>query len=164
MDLMERVVLSLPSEAQWERGARAGSDTPWWTGAERESLRGQVNLADQTAKKAGVNWPDMDDWSELEDGSVIHSEVGRYPPNTFGLHEVAGNLWEWCLDGYDGDGYGRSPKEDPVSDPEGSPVRVARGGSFSADASRTRSAFRRYVTPGSLSNDLGLRPARGITP
>jgi formylglycine-generating enzyme required for sulfatase activity len=164
MALMERVGLVLPSEAQWERGARGGTDTPWWTGADRESLRGKVNLADQTAKQAGATWGDINDWPDLEDGSVVHSEVGRYAPNAFGLHEVAGNVWEWCLDGFDFGFYGRSPEKDPVSPPAGSSSRVNRGGSFDDAASRARSADRGYGAPVLRGNSLGLRPAKGITP
>jgi len=145
VDWTRRIGLSLPSEAQWEHGARGGTDTPWWTGPERESLRGKVNLADQTAKKAGAPWSDINDWPDLEDGSIVHSEVGRYAPNGFGLHEVAGNLWEWCQDGRGAN-------------------RVNRGGSFGSAASRARSAFRDVSTPEGLNNDLGLRVARGITP
>ena len=94
----------------------------------------------------------------------MHSEVGRYPPNAFGLHEVAGNLWEWCLDGFDSGFYGHSPKEDPVSDPEGSADRTLRGGSCVFAASLARSAIRHYGSPDYIVSDLGLRPARGITP
>jgi formylglycine-generating enzyme required for sulfatase activity/serine/threonine protein kinase len=164
MEVMERPGLALPSEAQWERGARGGSDTPWWTGADRESLRGKVNLADQTAKRAGAPWGGINDWPDLEDGDVVHTEVGRYAANAFGLHEVAGNVWEWCLDGYDVGFYGRSPNKDPVSPPAGSRSRVNRGGGFNDAASYARSALRVSDPPENRVNYLGLRPARGITP
>jgi len=157
-----RIGLSLPSEAQWEHGARGETDTPWWTGAERESLRGKVNLADQTARKAGAPWSDTNDWPDLEDGSVVHSEVGWYAANGFGLHEVAGNLWEWCLDGLGN--YSAAPSTDPVASAAGSAVRVARGGSFSHAASGARSAVRYGVTPEVRGVFLGLRVAKGITP
>ena len=100
-DLMRDLGLALPSEAQWERAARGGRSTACWTGQERESLRDNVNLADQTAKKAGAIWQSIAEWPDLEDGSVVHCAVGKYAANGFGLHEVAGNVWEWCLDGYD---------------------------------------------------------------
>ncbi len=162
--LTERLALSLPSEAQWENGARGGTETAWWTGAERESLRGKVNLADQSAKRAGAPWSDVNDWPDLDDGSALHSEVGHYAANGFGLCEVAGNVWEWCLDGFDIAFYKRSPKVDPVAPWVGSADRVLRGGSFALAASVARSAIRDNNPPGDASFNLGLRPAKGITP
>jgi len=164
MTQLPRLGLSLPSEAQWEYGARAGTSTSWWTGQDRESLRGKVNLADQTAKNAGATWSDIQDWPDLEDGAAVHSEVGFYSANGFGLHEVAGNLWEWCLDGYDQNAYGSNRPQDPVVSWEGSSARVSRGGSFVSTASNARSALRYNNTPGNRDTTLGLRPAQGITP
>ena len=163
-ELLASLGLSLPSEAQWECGARGGTSTPWWTGPERESLRGKVNLADQTAKKAGATWPDIADWPDLEDGSVVHCVVGNpsYPGNGFGLHEVAGNVWEWCLDGYDSGFYGKRVGKDPLSPWSGSSLRVIRGGSFNRAASLARSANRGTFAPELRANHLGLRPSRAL--
>jgi formylglycine-generating enzyme required for sulfatase activity len=164
MEMMEWLGLALPSEAQWERGARGGTDTAWWAGQERESLRGQVNLADQTAKKAGATWGDINDWPDLDDGWVVHAPVGTFAANGFGLHEVAGNVLEWCLDGYSGSAYGEERGRDPVVPWDGSSSRVNRGGCFYTAASLARSAFRFNSAPEFRVNDLGLRPSRGITP
>jgi formylglycine-generating enzyme required for sulfatase activity len=158
MELMARLGLDLPSEAQWEYGCRAGSDTPWWTGADRESLRGNVNLADQTAKKAGATWSSINDWPDLEDGWAVHAPVGSFTANAFGLHEVHGNVWEWCLDGYAN--YSTAAQTDPVSPWAGAQPRVFRGGGFFDAASRARSAIRDTGTPESQFSSLGLRPAR----
>jgi formylglycine-generating enzyme required for sulfatase activity len=162
-DLLESLGLSLPSEAQWECGARGGTSTAWWTGQERESLRGKVNLADQTAKKAGASWQAIADWPDLEDGSVVHCAVGKYEANGFGLHEVAGNVFEWCLDGWDSGFYGKKSDKDPVSPWSGSSYRVYRGGSFINAASFARSAFRDlFHAPEFRSINLGLRPSRAL--
>ncbi|MBI5362396.1 MAG: formylglycine-generating enzyme family protein [Planctomycetes bacterium] len=158
MEVMSRLGLELPSEAQWESGCRGGQDTPWWTGAERESLRGNVNLADQTAAKAGASWADIKDWPELEDGWVVHAPVGSLAANPFGLHEVHGNVWEWCRDGYAD--YSADEQHDPVTPWSGAQARVSRGGSFSDAASDARSAYRDDYAPESQYHTLGLRPAR----
>jgi len=164
MQALERIGLSLPSEAQWECGARAGTDTAWCFGSEREDLRAKVNIADKTAADSGADWTGLQDWPEHEDGSVVHAEVGSYPANSFGLHEVHGNLWEWCLDGWDSGFYAEDPEQDPVAPWQGSVGRVNRGGSYNYAASDARSADRGYDTPESAGSSLGLRPAQGITP
>ncbi len=158
--LMDRTQLSIPSEAQWENGARAGTETVWWTGQDRELLRGMANLADQTAKRGGASWTDINDWPDLDDGAAAHAEIGRYKPNGFGLHEVAGNVLEWTLDAADAGAYRRAPRRDPVSFSDGSIARVARGGSFLNSAARARSAMRDFETQEIRVNNLGLRPAK----
>ena len=164
VEALERVGLELPSEAQWECGARAGTDTVWCFGSEREDLRGKMNLADKTAADAGATWSDIQDWPDHEDGSIMHAEVGSYPANAFGLHEMHGNLYELCLDGTSWGFYERGPKRDPVAPWEGSSGRVDRGGSFTATAAVASSANRGSSPPTSKGPDMGLRPARRITP
>jgi formylglycine-generating enzyme required for sulfatase activity len=153
MALMEHLGLTLPSQAQWENGARGGTNTPWWTGRERESLRGKVNIADRTASQAGSNLSASNDWPDVEDGGVVHMEAGHYPANGFGLHEVAGNVCEWCLDGFERPGAAGSQ----------STVRAIRGGSFGNAASSVRSADVNLIPEGGLII-LGLRPAKDIAP
>jgi formylglycine-generating enzyme required for sulfatase activity len=164
MEMMGSLGLSLPSEAQWECGARGGTSTAWWTGDELESLRGKVNIADQSYVRAGGSASQAAEMSDLDDGSVVHCAVGKYDANAYGLHEVTGNLWEWCMDGYDSGFYGKAVGIDPVSPWSGSAPRVNRGGSFGSAASGARSAYRNASTPENRDRDLGLRPSRGITP
>jgi formylglycine-generating enzyme required for sulfatase activity/serine/threonine protein kinase len=164
MSLMTRLGLSLPSEAQWENGCRGGTDTAWWTGADRRSLRGNVNLADRSFVRAGGLKSIADDWPDLDDGWVVHAPAGTFLGNAFGLHEVHGNVWEWCVDGYDDNYYASSPKLDPVAPSPSASGRVLRGGSFDDAASSARSASRNVITPESRINDIGLRPARVVTP
>ncbi|MFN0242394.1 MAG: SUMF1/EgtB/PvdO family nonheme iron enzyme [Planctomycetota bacterium] len=158
VEVMTRLGLSLPSEAQWENGCRGGTDSPWWTGVDRESLRGNVNLADQSAARAGATWQEIKDWPELEDGWAVHAAVGSFPANAFGLHEVHGNVWEWCRDGFDN--YSDVQQRDPVVPTEGAQNRVNRGGGFFNAASSARSAIRFNYTPEFQNSALGLRPAR----
>jgi formylglycine-generating enzyme required for sulfatase activity len=161
-EVTERLGLSLPSEAQWEYGARGGTATRHWTGDERDSLVGAVNLADQAARRAGAHWPAIEEWPELDDGFVFHAPVDRFRPNGFGLHNPLGNVWEWCLDGYDGAAYQRSASRDPLSEWRVSPFRVMRGGAYDDAAGMVRSARRFLGTPDVIGGDLGLRPVRRV--
>jgi formylglycine-generating enzyme required for sulfatase activity len=135
-----------PSETQWEYGCRGGTATTWWTGNEASSLKGAGNV-------------------RFDNKSSDIVPVGTLRANGFGLHDVHGNVWEWCGDTYDatadprtGDGL----RDDGV---DSSSIRVNRGGGFSNAASNARSASRDLRhTPESRGNSLGLRPSRGITP
>ena len=159
-----RLGLTLPTEAQWEYAARAGTTSAWWTGDAPESLRdaNAANLADRYALAHGApNWNTVEDW--LDDGNTCHAPVGSYAANPFGLYDVIGNLWEWCLDGYDEWFYGRCGEFDPVCDPTEFPFRVNRGGSFEESAASARSAFRNRTEPEGTGFAFGLRPARSLT-
>ena len=159
---LPRLQLALPSEAQWEYAARAGTTTPWWTGPERESLRGAVNLADQTAARSGSPWSDIQDWPDLDDGYEVHAPVGAHRPNGFGLHGVHGNVWEWCADGFETAFYRQSPAVDPLCPPASSATRVNRGGCFANAAALARSANRGSDAPNLVDRYLGVRPAMVI--
>jgi formylglycine-generating enzyme required for sulfatase activity len=163
-ELLASLGLSLPREAQWECGARGGTLTPWWTGQELESLRGRVNIADKSFVEAGGSAAQAAEFPDLDDGSIVHCAVGNpsYPGNGFGLHEVAGNVWEWCLDGYDSGFYGKNVGKDPLSPWSGSSARVSRGGSFNNAASVARSANRINYAPEARDSSLGLRPSRAL--
>lgn len=163
MDTMAQLGLELPTEAQWENGCRAGTETPWHFGADRESLRGKINIADKTAADAGVPWTAIQDWPDHEDGGILHMPVGSYPANAFGLHGVHGNVYEWCRDGYDSGAYTADGRTDPLTPPAGSASRVFRGGSFSVTTRLARSAVRVNNAPEVRVYALGLRPSRGIT-
>ena len=157
-ETLERLGLALPSEAQWEYGARAGSATPWSTGEAKESLSGAANLADRYAQEhGGEGWESVEVW--LDDGEATHAPVGRFAPNDFGLHDVHGNVWEWCRDVHVDDFYKRSPHRDPVAEGPASAPHVTRGGCFNNDASFARSSLRNYSSPVSKANGLGVRPA-----
>ena len=104
---------------------------------------------------------DIDDWPELEDGWVVHAPVGSLAANPYGLHEVHGNVSEWCRDGYDN--YSAMPALDPVTPWAGATHRARRGGSFGVASPDARSADRGNSTPVYQDGNLGLRPARGIS-
>jgi formylglycine-generating enzyme required for sulfatase activity len=154
-----RVGLVLPTEAQWEYGARAGSRTPWWTGRERETLPEAANLADLSYERS---FRGIRRWEDWDDGYDVHAPVGSLRANAFGLHDVAGNVWEWCQDWYGGYNLEvmneTGQRADEVQ--EGSRDRVFRGGSFDVTASYARSAYRVRSAPEFRINNLGVRPAR----
>jgi formylglycine-generating enzyme required for sulfatase activity/serine/threonine protein kinase len=154
--------LLLPSEAQWEYGARAGTTLPWWTGTEPESLAAAANLADAWARTHGAS-PEhpFESW---DDGNCVHAPVGGYEPNPFGLFDMQGNVWEWCQERFDEHSYHSGQGQEPPADPIGSSNRVRRGGSFETSAERARSSARGDAAPESLGSGLGLRPARALEP
>jgi formylglycine-generating enzyme required for sulfatase activity len=156
--LLPQLGLSLPSEAQWEYGARAGTETPRPFGFDEFAM--YANIADQAYDRAFTGSVAVEDW---DDGLGGHAPVGRLKPNAFGLFDVIGNVWEWCLDGFDSAFYGRSELQDPISPSAGSATRVGRGGGFDLTAIFARSAFRGRRAPAYASWYLGVRPARVIT-
>jgi formylglycine-generating enzyme required for sulfatase activity len=159
---LARLSLVLPTEAQWEYAARAETTDVWWTGNEKETLTGAANLADSCCKRNGgsPSWV-YEEW--LDDGYVVHAPVGRFAANPFGLHDVIGNVNEWCRD--QGDDYTNPVRRgDGEREVTESPYRVDRGGNFTAAAADARSAYRDANSPDAAGNVLGVRPARSITP
>ncbi|MEI6390443.1 MAG: SUMF1/EgtB/PvdO family nonheme iron enzyme [Verrucomicrobiota bacterium] len=125
----------LPTEAEWEYACRAGTSAP------------RYGTLDDVA------W-----YNGNCDGSETPL-VGKKQPNAFGMYDMLGLVWEWCWDG--DDPYQQDSVTDPVG-PDSSSKRVARGGAWSATASRTRAAARRVHEPGRESGDLGFRPTRSL--
>ncbi len=133
--------LALPTEAQWEYAARAGTTTTYWSGdAEDDLLR------------VG--------WVAANSGGRLHP-AGELPANPWGLHDVHGNVWEWCSDRYGA--YPAGPVTDPGGPPSGA-QRAYRGGSFWNSPARARSAYRVRLTPTDRRNDLGFRVALSASP
>ena len=160
--VLAQLSLALPTEAQWEYAARAGTSMPWWTGSEKETLQDAANLADRYAKANGgqSSWA-CADW--LDDGFTAHAPVGRFRANAFGLHDMAGNVWEWCRDEYGDYNLPRNPGDGERLLQSPGHVRIYRGGSFLNTASSARSACRYDGPPEIRNGNLGLRPVRVIT-
>lgn len=138
----------LPSEAQWEyaaRGGLAGRRFPW--GDELTPERSNVWQGVFPRHNTG------------EDGYLATAPVGAFPPNGYGLHEMSGNVWEWCGDWFDPGYYAISPLESPRG-PDSGERRVIRGGSYLCHHSychRYRVAARSASPPGSSSGNCGFR-------
>ncbi|MHC4920034.1 MAG: bifunctional serine/threonine-protein kinase/formylglycine-generating enzyme family protein [Planctomycetota bacterium] len=164
-DLLDLHGLLLPTEAQWEYACRAGTDTPWWTGRERQSLADSgpaANLADRTARQAGLRWSEIAKWPRYRDGHAMYAEVDRLRANPWGFHHIHGNVFEWCRDRY---GSYQLPfaKVDGLRQvPPTAANRISRGGSFNFQAGAARSANRNFVTPSAQFNVLGVRPSRAL--
>jgi len=164
-ETLERLSLDIPTEVQWERACRAGTSSVYSSGTEPEGLQGIANLSDAFGKTHGnENWGVFEAW--LDDGQSIHAKIGSYRANAFGLHDVHGNVWEWCRDGFDdytepvraGDGERLGTGSSPLL------FRAFRGGSFTNGAASARSASRGFAEPLYTVDDLGLRPCRIIEP
>ena len=134
----------LPSEAEWEYAARAGTTTRYWWGDE-------VGKDNANCAGCGSQW----------DGKQT-APVGSFQPNGFGLHDMLGNVWEWVEDCWhesykgapaNGSAWGKQQGGDCAR-------RVIRGGSRNSEPGDVRSAYRLRTTPGNRSNLVGFRLAQ----
>lgn len=128
----------LPTESQWEYACRAGTQTAYWWGDEPDESKANVDMTGQK------RW-------EYEDGTTL---VYRYPPNPWGLHDMHGNVWEWCADGRRD--YVDSPERDPEGPGDGN-SRVVRGGSWFNRPVGARAAYRFWWRCGIADRGIGFR-------
>jgi len=156
--------LEFPTEAQWEYAARGGTHTPFWTGADRESAIGAINVADRAAAELGARWTAIAYWPELHDGHGLHAPVNALRANPFGLHGIHGNVREWCRDGWGLFEPGFNDLE------EGTGLRLFvtnryrmnRGGGFMTSSEMARVSMRHYQEADGLDADLGIRAVRRL--
>ncbi len=129
----------LPTEAEWEYAARAGTTTT-------------LSFGDDPSQLGLYAWFSHNSSPETH-------PVGHRQPNAWGLYDMHGNVWEWVHDWYERDYYQYSPAIDPRGPLLGT-NRVLRGGAWSVDAEACRSASRSVWHPGYRNNDLGFRVLR----
>lgn len=136
--LPEGHVYRLPTEAEWEYAARGGTRS-------------------RRFKYAGSDDPNEVAWLWPASSDETHA-VGTKRPNELGLYDMSGNVWEWCLDWYAPDYYGRSPEADPANRNYGDKTyRVCRGGSWGVYPTHCRAANRGGGTPGGRFYSYGFR-------
>jgi formylglycine-generating enzyme required for sulfatase activity len=137
----------LPTEAEWEYAARAGTETEYWWGDD--------------VRKDGEVWANCRDCGS-EEGGRKTAPVGSFPANHFKLHDMHGNVWEWVEDDWHAN-YKRSPDDGRAwkDNPRGS-LRGVRGGSWFYDAAFCRSAYRNGYSPDYRRYGLGFRLSRSV--
>jgi formylglycine-generating enzyme required for sulfatase activity len=142
-------IFALPTEAQWEYACRAGTMTSLNSGKD-------LTTADEAC-------PNLDEvaWYGINSGGKIHP-VGQKKANAWGLHDMHGNVWEWCLDCYKRV-YTDEPQVDPRKIGPGS-IRVVRGGGWNGYARGCRAAGRYFGNPKLFSNNTGFRISRSSAP
>ena len=159
-ETLRRLGLGLPTEAQWEYACRAGTTTPWSTGNTPASLTAHANLADEGSGRFFSR--DVRYEEGLRDGYVGHAPVGTYRPNSFGLHDMHGNVWEWCRDGYGPYADNAPGAVDGLRSVPGARFKVYRGGGFYDASHLVRSSVRGHDAPAYRDLNLGLRPMRPL--
>ena len=150
----------LPSEAEWEYAARAGSETLYHFGDDASRLCEYGNVADTTELPSGHHWANK---AECADGAVYPTRVGRYRPNALGLHDIHGNVWEWTADCWNGS-YEGAPADGSAWESGDCSRRVLRGGSWDYEPRYLRSATRLRNSSADRSNYGGFRVARTLAP
>jgi formylglycine-generating enzyme required for sulfatase activity len=128
-----RTVYRLPTEAEWEFACRAGTTTTWSSGDDEALLKEHA-------------------WFSGNSGGTTHP-VRQKAPNSWGLYDMHGNLWEWCQDGYQD----QLPGGVDPAVAQSASARVIRSGSCSGSAAYCRSAFRRGDSPSIRGVNLGFR-------
>ncbi len=162
----------LPTEAEWEFAARGGLEG-------REFVRDEGPSGDENFF-ANIFQGDFPHHNSRADGYAATAPVGSFPANGYGLHDMAGNVWEWMSDWYRADYYRRLVRErnQPIVDPGGPespydpaepgvPKRVQKGGSFLCTdqyCGRYRPGARGRGAPETGSNHVGFRLARDVRP
>ena len=145
----------LPTEAEWEYAARAGAASIYHFGNDRTMLCDYANHADENTDYEGRNMDCSDGIAEST------AAVGRYQPNSYGLHDMHGNVWEWVQDCWN-DSYVGAPGNGSAWTSGDCGLRVLRGGAWPNSPKNLRSAYRIKASPDTHKNDVGFRLAQDM--
>ena len=144
---MKKSGLAFPTETQWEYACNAGATTKWHTGDLAASLKGYAHMRDIP----GLATPNET------------APVGSYLPNTFGLHDMHGNVWEWTLDFYWDFSYTLPMREgDAYREPEAQGDRVRRGAGWNSLPNDARTTNRHRLEESVKYDSQGFRAARPL--
>lgn len=167
----------LPTEAEWEKAARGGLSGEKYPWGNTEPDGTQCNYADKNTvdlvwnfdgEEKRITWAD----EHVDDGYRFNAPVGSFIPNPYGLYDMAGNVWEWCLDEYIEDFYANSPSENPIAGMDIvetieksrsiTSLRITRGGSYASGSSEMRSSQRNGTYPRKEYNNVGFRCVKPV--
>ena len=140
LNALTRMHFRLPTEAEWEYACRAGTS---------DAFAGELSQIAWTRENTALS------------GQVLPLPVGLKKPNSWGLHDMHGNVWEWCEDRYDENYYQRSPERDPPG-PANGPARVLRGGCWLSFQQYCGSAYRYSLPPTDRVPIVGFRLVRTL--
>lgn len=135
----------LPSEEQWEYACRAGTTTPFYVG---ETITTDLaNYRGKASKTTGDGFPCWYGQGPTGKFRAGTTKVGSFPPNDFGLYDMAGNVDEWCLD----------PHHEKLWEGFEYDHNIVRGGSFLCKPNECRSAWRDHMSPDGTNFFVGFR-------
>lgn len=177
----EDAVYRLPSEAEWEYACRAGSTTWYSWGKEPDAAYDYANVADGSLEAAYPRTTMFQRAVRLEanegDGTVFTAATASFRPNSWGLYDMHGNVWEWCQDRWAADRYDRIldgvPRKDRKSHVTSDPLfleetdqhkfgdwRVIRGGAWTCAPASVRSSIRTFAAADEATVYTGFRVVR----